>query len=48
MKEINGYAEHMKLFYKSCADWRKDNYKEPSVRKSMRYIATQKKKHGVL
>lgn len=42
------YAEHMALASKMSEQWNKENYKEPSVRKALKYIAAQKKKHGVL
>lgn len=42
-----GYDEHMDLFYKSCIEWRKKNYKTPSIKKSAKHIAKMKRKFGI-
>ena len=42
------YEEHMRLASKMFTQWSKENYKEPSVRKALKYIAAQKKKRGIL
>jgi hypothetical protein len=42
------YEEHMKLASKMSNQWNKENYKEPSVRKALKYIAAQKKRRGIL
>lgn len=47
MKFVN-YEEHMNLFFESCIEWRQQNYKSPAVRKSLKYIANQKKRRGII
>lgn len=42
-----GYDEHMNLFFKSCTEWQKENYIEPSIRKSAKHIARMKRKLGI-
>lgn len=42
------YAEHMELASKLSDQWHKENYKEPSVCKALKYIADQKKKRGLV
>lgn len=42
------YKEHLELAEKMSDQWNKDNYKEQSVRKALKYIDLQKKRRGIL